>query len=234
MGLIKSSNAPASLSPFSMRDIEMQARAILEKARQQADTLLAAAQTAAESLKVEARAEGLEQGRLEGQAAGTEAGKEAGAAQALAEHQSALSAAFATLKAAVHNLEAQRVDLETTALSEVVELAIAVARRVTKRQGLIDPAVLTANLEEAMKVVVHSADVRIALHPDQKRTLDEALPKLRLQWPEVHHVELIEDGSICPGGCRVHCGQGEVSADLEGQLDRVVEDLLPAGTEALA
>ena len=36
MGLIKSANAPTTLMPFSMKDIENQARAILLRAQQQA------------------------------------------------------------------------------------------------------------------------------------------------------------------------------------------------------
>jgi flagellar assembly protein FliH len=113
------------------------------------------------------------------------------------------------------------------ALSEVVELAVAVARRVTKRQGEIDPRVLEANLVEAMKLVVHAADVRIAVHPEQKAALLETLPRLKMQWPDLQHVELIEDANLSKGGCRVLTRNGEIDADLAGQLDRVVRELLP-------
>jgi len=37
------------------------------------------------------------------------------------------------------------------------QLAIAIAERVTKRQGLLDPQVALANVEEALRLVVHSA-----------------------------------------------------------------------------
>ena len=58
------------------------------------------------------------------------------------------------LKQILGELEASRVDLEGQALTEVVQLAVAVARRVTKQQGAIDPAVLAGNLEEAMKLAM--------------------------------------------------------------------------------
>ena len=77
------------------------------------------------------------------------------------------------------------------------------------------------------KLVVKAADVRIAIHPSQRKTLDAALPRLALQWPSLSHVQIIEDPSIAPGGCRVFTEHGQVNADLDAQLDRIAGELLP-------
>src|SRR4051812_33669766 len=176
MGLIKATSAPTTLAPFSMRDVEEQARALLLRARQAAERLLAEAQREGEEIRKRAHAEGLADGMVEGLARGTEEGRAAGRQQALEEHRTGLSQALAALTSAGQALDASRADLESGALQEVVELAIAVARRVTKRQGVIDPAVLTENLREAMKLVVHAGDVKVAMHPLQRQTLQSALP----------------------------------------------------------
>jgi flagellar assembly protein FliH len=131
---------------------------------------------------------------------------------------------------AANTLNASRCDLEATALAEVVKLAIAIARRVTKRQGMIDPQVFTTNLEEAMKLVVQQVDLRIAINPAQRATLETALPQLGLKWPSLKHVEIIEEPAIAPGGCRISTRHGSVDADLDVQLDRIVADLLPTPT----
>ena len=55
MGLIKSANAPSTIAAFSIKDIETQAKAHAHCARQQADQLLAAAQSEAQEMKVSAR-----------------------------------------------------------------------------------------------------------------------------------------------------------------------------------
>jgi flagellar assembly protein FliH len=228
MGLIKSSNSPvAAATPFSLADIERAAKTILLRAQQQAEQLLAAAQAEGELLKEQARAEGLAAGRQEGTAQGFEQGKLAGQQLALNEHRERLQQAHAAYSKVATSLDASRSDLEATALTEVVKLAIAIARRVTKRQGLIDPEVLTANLTEALKLVVHSTDIRVAIHPTQRATLDAALPQLRLQWPNLAHVHVIEDSTLEPGGCRVFTEQGQIDADLAGQLDRIAAELLP-------
>ncbi len=228
MGLIKSANVPTSLSPFSMRDIEAQAQMILARARDKAEQLLMAAQMEAEELKTQARAEGLAEGHREGMASGRIQGAKAGNEQALAEHRDQLTQLLASLTTAATELESRRNELESAALSEVVGLAVAVARRVTKRQGMLDPLVLEENLREAMKLVVHCADVRIACHPIQRKTMEDILPRLGRDWPALKHVAIVEEPSLSPGGCRVHTAHGQIDADLDGQLDRVVSDLLPA------
>ena len=234
MAVIKSPNVPAAAASFSMRDIENHAKAILLRARQQAEGLLVEAQREAEELKAQAHAEGLAEGRRDGLAQGRQEGAKAGAAQALAEHKAQLTAVFNALSAAAAQLDASRRELEANGLKEVVSLATAIARRVTKRQGLIDPGVLTDNLGEAMKLVAHAADVRIAVHPAQRKVLEEALPALRLSWPNLAHVELVQDASLAPGGCRIFTARGQIDADLDSQLDRVVADLLPSEGSAAA
>jgi flagellar biosynthesis/type III secretory pathway protein FliH len=69
--------------------------------------------------------------------------------------------------------------------------------------------------------------VRIAINPQQKQVLMDLLPQLRMQWPKISHIELIEDSAIAVGGCRVFTAQGEVDAELDRQIDRIAADLLP-------
>jgi flagellar assembly protein FliH len=227
MGLIKAQYAPASLQPFSMKDIEETARAMLLRARRKAEELIAAAQQEGEAIKEQARAEGTRAGFEHGFAEGSQQGAEAGREQALEEHRRQLTDVLRGLTQAAAELNARREELETEAMREVVGLAAAVARRVTKRQGIIDEAVLAANLSDVMRLVVAAADISIAFHPEQRKTLEDALPRLRLEWPTLRHVELTEDPMVSPGGCRVTTAGGTVDAELDEQLDRVIDELMP-------
>ncbi len=227
MGLLKASSAPTGLATFSMRDVEDQAKALLLRARQAAERLIAGAQREAAELKRAAHAQGLVEGRRDGLTKGADEGRAAGLKQALEEHRAQLTQAVAALTEAASDLDASRGELEAAALEEVVSLAIAIARRVTKRQALIEPQVLTDNLREAMRLVVGTGAVKVAIHPAQRHTLDSALPALRLDFPRLTHVEVVDDDSVDPGGCRIFAGGGQVEATLGEQLDRVVADLLP-------
>lgn len=234
MPVIKSNNAPSGLMPFSMKDIEQQARAILLRARQQAEQLLTDAQHAAEALKEEQKALGLAEGQQAGRAAGLEEGKKLGHQQALVEHKQQLTQLINGLTTASKELNASRKQLEATATTEVVKLAVAIARRVTKRYGELDPNVLTANVSEAMKLVVQSTDIRIAVNPSQRDTLTKALPQLKMVWPALEHVSLADDATIAKGGCRISAGAGHVDANLDTQIDRIASELLPGGEPASA
>ena len=232
MGLIKSANAPVAMIPFSMKDIETQARALLARAKERAEGLLIEAQKEAEQLKASAKVEGLVEGKREGLAKGLEEGRKNGAQQALSEHRTSLTQLIKSLTEAAADLDASRQQLEAQALTEVINLSVAIAQRVTKRQGTIDPQVLVENVNEAMKLVVASSDVRIALHPSQKQYFLEALPNLQMTWPALKHVQIVEDETLAPGGCRIFSKGGQIDADLDGQLDRVVADLMPSPARA--
>lgn len=227
MGLIKSANTPSSAVPFSMRDVEEHARTILVAARTQAEALIAEAQAEGEAIKQRMASEGMALGRQEGLARGAEEGRKSGHEAALAEHRESLTELAAALTTAGEDLDQARKRLETSAVREVIELAIAIARRVTHRQAANDPQVMLANVQEAVKLAVGSTDVRIIVHPKQLRTLEDELPQLKARWTNISHIELAGDESIGLGGCRIGTKVGDIHAEMDTQLDRIVADLLP-------
>jgi flagellar assembly protein FliH len=218
MPLIKAAIATTTVR-LSLRDIEADAREHISRAREEADRIVAAARERAGEIGAAAMEEGYRHGYEQGNA---DARREA--IEQVAE-QTGL--AIEALARAAATMEASRADLESAALADVVKLAIAIARRVTKRQGMIEPAVLAENLREAVKQLIRRDDIRIAIHPDQRATLDDMLARLKLEWPQMEGVEIVQDQSISPGGCRVTGGQGEIDATLQTQLDRIAADLIP-------
>ena len=227
MGLIKSENTPGSIVPFTMTDIERHAKKLILRAQQRAEQMLAAAQSEAEVIREEAYSSGKIEGRKEGTAEGLTQGRQAGHQQALTEFKNQFTQASAAFNAAAATVDQTRNQMEAEGLVEVVKLSLAIARRITKRQAVLDPQVLIENLREAMKLVIKSVDIRIAIHPTQRKILDDALPALQLQWPSLVHVTVIEEAALQPGGCRVYSEHGQIDASIETQLDRIAAELLP-------
>jgi flagellar biosynthesis/type III secretory pathway protein FliH len=158
----------------------------------------------------------------------TEEGRTAGRAAGIAEIGPQLTAVHAAMSSALAQIDASRHDLEQAATAEVVQLAFAIARRITKRQAAVDPGILAANLSDALSLAVRAADIRLVIHPDQRKTIEEELPRLKLEWTSLSHVEFVEDASITPGGCRVLTrGGGEIDARIETQLDRIIAEMMP-------
>jgi len=234
MSLLKSNQLPSPLMPFSLADIERQAQAIIEQASKQAGEFLDKARDEAAALMVHGRELGLAQGHAEGVIHGRQEGRASGMVEAFNEYCVILSQLTETLASAAAEFDRRRQALEADAVREVVDLSLAIAQRITKLQGRLDGQVVMANVAEAMKLALHSADVRIAVNPAQKMLLNEALPKLKMQWPSLRHVEIVEDVSLAPGGCRIFTAQGQVDADMDSQLQRIAADLVPGGLEAKA
>src|SRR6185436_5526585 len=155
-------------------------------------------------------------------------GHEKGREEALTEQREQLAGLSAALAESAASLDASRIALEADAKQAVVRLAIAIAERITKRQGTLDPAVALANVEDALGLVVQSTSIRIAVHPSHKATLADVLPRIQIKWPNLKHVEIIADGTLLPGGCRVYTAGGQIDGDLALQLDRIAAELLPA------
>jgi flagellar assembly protein FliH len=226
MPVIKAEQAP-QLGAFSMADIERQAKATIIAARLRAERLIQAAQEEAENLKRQAHAQALVDGKKEGIAKGLEEGKKLGRDEALNEQRQALAQALTAMTQAADELNASRLHLESEARTAVIQLAIAIAERVTKRRGTLDPTLAQANVDEALRLVVTGTDIRIAIHPSQKDTLADTLPRLQAEWSQFKHIDLIADGTLTPGGCRIFTQSGQIDADLNLQLQKIAEDLLP-------
>ena len=222
MGLLKASSAAAA-SAYSMRDIEQEAEEIVRKARLAAGRLLADARHTAEAMRQRGLAQGLEEGRRQGREEGFKAGRD----QAVAEHRQKLILAVQAFSAAAQAIEDSRCRLESEGLEDVIRLAIEIARRVCRIRGQADPRVTTAAAVEALRIASHASDVRVAVHPSQKATLESALPQIRTQLPTLGHVAIVEDASLPPGGCRLYTAAGLVDADLETQIERIAAELLP-------
>jgi flagellar assembly protein FliH len=227
MPILRQTQLPTTTQAFSLADVEDVAKRVLLKAKLQAERLIAAAMLEAEKLKEEARQEGSREGFEHGHAEGVRHGTQAGEDKAFATHSAELATLAETFKAMTAEFDSGRRNVESEMLREVIALAVAIARRVTKRQGLVEPAVLEANLAEAMKLTVGASDLRVAVHPAQREYLELCLPRLSVQWPALKHVELVDDPSLSPGGCHVFTRAGGIDADLESQLDRVITAMLP-------
>jgi flagellar assembly protein FliH len=228
MGVIKSTNSTSSSPPpavvrLSLRDIEAEAQSLVDRANHEAERILADAQRRAAELEADARAKYRDDAWREGHADGAEQGR----SDAIERYEADIRMAVTSLSSAAAAIEASRNQLEHQALDDVVRLALAIAQRITRRVGMIDPGVLKENLREVMNLLVHRDDVRIAIHPTQRATLNDLLPQLKLQWPTLTHIDVVEDERVSPGGCRVTAGQGAIDADLQGQLDRITAELIP-------
>lgn len=227
MSVLKASNVTSEPRVFQMRDVEHQAAGLVELARKQAANVLTRADAEAERMREDARGEGFDEGRREGLEAGRREGLEEGRQAAYSEHATQLTHLVQTLSAALVEIETHRQALADEAAAAIARLSVALAEKVTKRKGFLDPGVLERNVAAAARLATDSHDVRLVVHPSQVEQLIEVVDELKLQWPALAHATVVEDDGIAPGGVRLQAVGCEVDATLETQLEKLAAELLP-------
>lgn len=215
----------AAAAAFSFEDVEQRARAIVAEAEARARGILQAAEQQArahvESRRRAGYAEGHAQGRAEGRA---QVQAEARAA-AVAAAQAEVAHVVRALSAALTQLDQQKRALLAAAEAGLIELAVAIARRVCKVlvDGSAAPA--RANARALLESVAHHADVELCLHPDDCARLGEVAAELAAGVAALPHVSIRPDPAVARGGCVLRTRDGEIDAAIEGQLDRIAAAL---------
>ncbi len=219
------------LSVFSLADIRAQADEILASARAEAASILADAQRRRQQLAEQTR----QHGHAEGQKAGLVEGRRMGHEQGLTEARDRFGQdqekLLAALTALLDDFDQQKRRMLSQAHKDLVRLGLAIAGRVVKRVVAAEPEVAASNLREAVALVSASSDVVVHVHPAEV----ESLQRFCRQWAEqtgrLDHVRVVADESIDRGGCVIRTDSGQVDATVQGQLDRIAEQLVPGDRE---
>jgi flagellar assembly protein FliH len=104
---------------------------------------------------------------------------------------------------------------------EVVRLALAVARKVIKREVVQDPTVILDSLRWALKGAALREEVIIKVHPMDAETLRESKGSLLRELEEVNSLRIEADERLSRGDALVECPQGELDLRLERQLREI-------------
>jgi len=211
---------------FSFQDVEAEAAALLAAARNEADQILAAAQKEAVLVAEQLRQEGRAAGLAEGRQAGLEQVRAEARDAVYAEHRARLEHLTQSLSTAVHEVETNKHRLLAQAERGIIELALAIARRVCKLAvaGSTEPA--RANAAHLLELARHEADLELHLHPSELESLSSAAPGFATHTAGLEHVRLVADETVARGGCLLKTHSGTLDASLDTQLDRIAQCLL--------
>lgn len=160
-----------------------------------------------EDLQQQAREEGFQIGRREG----LEAGKKEIRARV---HE--LDALMQTLAKPLEQLDGQVEE-------ELVQLALAVARQLVRRELKTDPGQVLAVVREAMAALPLTArNVRLHLHPEDATLVRETLSVSdnERSW------KIVDDPVLTRGGCKVSSDTSQIDASVERRLHNVIANVL--------
>jgi len=108
---------------------------------------------------------------------------------------------------------------------QMVQLALAVARRVVHREVSIDPNVLVTMMRVALERVSDSARVTVRLHPTDHQSIAAALAEAGTS----DQVTVTADGRLARGACRIESEYGDIDAGVDAQIQEIARALLGDG-----
>jgi len=143
-------------------------------------------------------------------------GERAGYDRAVAEYRAAVE----RLARSVQELAGMRAELRREAEADLVRLALAIARRVLRRELAVDPDALRGLAIAALEKLQGQDISRVKVHPAQAALLAECLKK-----NGGAAVEVVPVPSSEPGAALFETIRGNLDASVDAQLDEIARGL---------
>ncbi len=154
---------------------------------------------------------------MKGYAQGERAGAEAAAARG--------EAVVRRLSETVDELRTLRTDLLQKAEQQVVQLALAIARRITHREVSLDPELLAAMGRVALDRLSGTSSATIRLHPDDYAAV--------VRTGGASHGDgvttIVADPAVRRGGCLVQSEFGVIDVGVDAQIQEIARTLFGDG-----
>lgn len=160
--------------------------------------------------------------RLEAEIAAREtqarkAGFEEGQAAARRSLEAPYREALGRAAQAVAELASLRQRLRRETEEDLVRLAVAIARRILRREISTDPEAILGLVKAAFDRIDAREVIRLRAHPEDARTLEASFADLGL--PE--RIEVIADKKLERGALLIETERGELDASVETQLEEI-------------
>ena len=150
--------------------------------------------------------------RKEAYQRGLSEGEKIGQEQAAAELQPLMD----RLSRSLADLATVRTRVRKTAESDLLKLAIAVARRVIHRELTLDPGSIEGLIRVALEKLESRELCRVRVHPNQEPVIRTLLARF-----SAAPVELIPDGTLQSGDVLFETAHGTLDGSIEAQLQEI-------------
>lgn len=110
-------------------------------------------------------------------------------------------------------------ELDKQVVDELVDLSMAVARQIIRRELKTSPGEIVAVVKEAVSLLpVGASDISLELHPEDAALVRNALlpPDADTAW------QITEDPLLSRGGCRVSTNTSSIDATVENRINAAI------------
>lgn len=149
-----------------------------------------------------------------------EAGFREGEAHGTSQAKAAIEPALEQMCRAVQALADLKPRLRREAESDVVQLAIAIARRILHRELTVDPAAMQALVQVALEKLGRQEVYRVRVHSSHEDAIRSCLLKLTTR-----KIEVLGDTTRETGSLVFETNRGKLDASVETQLEEIERGL---------
>jgi len=128
----------------------------------------------------------------------------------------------AVVRAALEDFERQRQGYFHQLEREVVQLTLAIARKILHRESSIDPLLLAATVRLALDQLASGAEVELVVPPSKRREWQELFDRA----PDTRSPRLAVDAALEPDGCRIATATGSSDLSLDLQMREVEQGFI--------
>jgi flagellar assembly protein FliH len=222
-----SSAAAGSESNLPKEEEALIARAyaaeIMDQARSDARTLREDAAAQADALREAAWQEGFHEGQTTGRSAMEITLRD--------EWDAEKKALRAQVQKMIEEIGTARAALWERQEAEMLELALAIARQVTKTEITQNPLVVKSLIQNALRRVTDKDHVRIRVAASDAPAVRAMREELLETADGIRQLEIIDDRRVGEGGCVIETAAGTIDAKIETQFTEI-ERALGAKTSA--
>ncbi|MCA9303694.1 MAG: hypothetical protein KC996_06200 [Phycisphaerales bacterium] len=231
MGMIRRADIESytrQATVMNLGDLHQQGQTVIRIANEQAEKILRDARAERQRLIEGAAKEGREQGYKDGQREGFEAGRKEGFTQAIVQHREQIDTLTSEWGEALGVFTAARDAMYQNARRDVVELAVRIAQRITRRVIKHDAGAVRTQMESVLDTLARPTGLVLRVNPEDLAYAETVLPGLIADCMNCAHAEVVGDPAVSQGSCFAETeGGGVIDASIETQLARIVEELIP-------
>lgn len=106
-----------------------------------------------------------------------------------------------------------------------LQVAIAIAEKIVRREIASTPEVSTTLLRESLQLASGCGEIHVRLNPQDLSSMQSGETMLCDELKKLAPAQIIADASVSRGGCLVETKFGQIDNRIETQLARIAEEL---------
>lgn len=202
---------------FNFDDVTRKANAYLEQVKAEATQILAKANQDAANIR--------KQAQEQGQKAAIETAEKNVHTRVDNQIKQQLQTALPAVNQLVQAMAAERLQWLEKWEQNAVQLSVAIAQKVIRRELEKRPEITLALVREALELASGSQTLKVYLNPQDHAALGKQAAELAKQLSHHAPTEIVPHEGVTIGGCVVQSEFGTIDQQIESQLARIAEEL---------